>query len=101
MINIPPKWIVRHFKRITRRSHFAELAISVALIISGLGLVFLYKMIYLEIVKGPKKAIYGQPPLPRTIKNGGAKEDRTPDLVNAIHALYQLSYGPNGAALCK
>ena len=28
-------------------------------------------------------------------KNGGAKEDRTPDLVNAIHALYQLSYGPN------
>ncbi len=25
---------------------------------------------------------------------GGAREDRTPDLVNAIHALSQLSYGP-------
>ena len=30
-------------------------------------------------------------------KNGGAREDRTPDLVNAIHALSQLSYGPEGA----
>ena len=25
---------------------------------------------------------------------GGAKEDRTPDLLNAIQALSQLSYGP-------
>jgi hypothetical protein len=25
---------------------------------------------------------------------GGAEGDRTPDLVNAIHALSQLSYGP-------
>ena len=36
---------------------------------------------------------FGLPQKPS--KNGGAKEDRTPDLVNAIHALYQLSYGPN------
>ena len=27
--------------------------------------------------------------------DGGAEGDRTPDLVNAIHALYQLSYDPN------
>ena len=27
-------------------------------------------------------------------KNGGAKGSRTPDLLNAIQALYQLSYGP-------
>jgi hypothetical protein len=26
--------------------------------------------------------------------DGGAEGDRTPDLVNAIHALYQLSYDP-------
>ena len=26
---------------------------------------------------------------------GGVKEDRTPDLYNAIVALYQLSYDPN------
>ena len=30
----------------------------------------------------------------QTGRNGGAREDRTPDLVNAIHALSQLSYGP-------
>jgi hypothetical protein len=27
---------------------------------------------------------------------GGAKEDRTPDLLNAIQALSQLSYNPIG-----
>jgi hypothetical protein len=27
-------------------------------------------------------------------KGGGARRDRTADLVNAIHALSQLSYGP-------
>ena len=27
-------------------------------------------------------------------KTGGARRDRTADLVNAIHALSQLSYGP-------
>jgi hypothetical protein len=27
-------------------------------------------------------------------KIGGAEGDRTPDLMNAIHALSQLSYGP-------
>ena len=27
---------------------------------------------------------------------GGAKGSRTPDLLNAIQALYQLSYGPTG-----
>ena len=28
------------------------------------------------------------------MKTGGAKEDRTPDLLNAIQALSQLSYNP-------
>jgi hypothetical protein len=28
-------------------------------------------------------------------KVGGARRDRTADLVNAIHALSHLSYGPN------
>ncbi len=30
--------------------------------------------------------------------SGGAKQDRTADLYNAIVALYQLSYGPS---LCE
>ncbi len=29
---------------------------------------------------------------------GGAKEDRTPDLYNAIVALSQLSYGPTSSS---
>ena len=32
---------------------------------------------------------------PKAAKVGGARGSRTPDLVNAIHALSQLSYGPN------
>ena len=31
---------------------------------------------------------------PKPLKDGGAKEARTPDLLNAIQALYQLSYDP-------
>ena len=34
-------------------------------------------------------------------ENGGARRDRTDDLVNAIHALSQLSYGPTLAARAK
>lgn len=41
------------------------------------------------------------PEIPRMVrelityeKNGGAKGSRTPDLLNAIQALSQLSYGP-------
>ena len=30
----------------------------------------------------------------KTIKDGGAKGIRTPDLLNAIQTLYQLSYDP-------
>ena len=30
----------------------------------------------------------------RLIRFGGAKEARTPDLLNAIQTLYQLSYDP-------
>ncbi len=33
------------------------------------------------------------------LKNGGAKQDRTADLYNAIVALYQLSYGPDSAQM--
>lgn len=32
--------------------------------------------------------------------NGGAKEARTPDLLNAIQTLYQLSYDPNHQTEC-
>ena len=36
------------------------------------------------------------------IRNGGAEGVRTPDLLNAIQALYQLSYDPiKGAANLK
>ncbi len=30
-----------------------------------------------------------------TLNGGGAKEDRTPDLLHAMQALSQLSYGPS------
>lgn len=33
------------------------------------------------------------------LKLGGAREDRTPDLVIANDALSQLSYGPKGSAI--
>ena len=32
--------------------------------------------------------------IPNCVRDGGAKGDRTPDLLNAIQALSQLSYGP-------
>jgi hypothetical protein len=32
---------------------------------------------------------------------GGAEGDRTPDLMNAIHALSQLSYSPIGKKACR
>ena len=32
------------------------------------------------------------------VSNGGAKEDRTPDLLRAKQALSQLSYGPYGGS---
>jgi hypothetical protein len=35
-----------------------------------------------------------QPKRPKAAKVGGARRDRTADLVNAIHALSHLSYGP-------
>ena len=40
------------------------------------------------------------------VRRGGAKGSRTPDLYNAIVALYQLSYGPkndtdNTAKICR
>jgi hypothetical protein len=36
-------------------------------------------------------------------RNGGARRDRTDDLMLAKHALYQLSYGPSlqGSELCR
>src|SRR3981081_2600222 len=35
-----------------------------------------------------------RPPLPAPYRPSGGEGDRTPDLVNAIHALSQLSYAP-------
>lgn len=34
-------------------------------------------------------------------KGGGVEGDRTPDLMNAIHALSQLSYDPNFQSVCE
>ena len=33
----------------------------------------------------------------RSIKNGGAERDRTVDLLHAMQALFQLSYGPENS----
>ena len=59
-------------------------------------------------IRTPVTAVKGRCPRPlddrdkwgNTGKNnfGGVKEDRTPDLYNAIVALYQLSYDPS---LCE
>ena len=38
---------------------------------------------------------------PEFIENGGAEEIRTPDLLNANQALFQLSYGPERQLLKK
>ena len=55
-----------------------------------------------QIVVPPQFAnqndIYSQSILNCTdLPNGGADRDRTDDLMNAIHALSQLSYGPTDA----
>ncbi len=43
-----------------------------------------------------------RPPLVLRAKDGGAEGVRTPDLLNAIQALYQLSYDPNRSGVkCK
>ena len=42
----------------------------------------------------PSSAAFGSDRLQVLGKLGGARRDRTADLVNAIHALSQLSYGP-------
>ena len=40
------------------------------------------------------RAAGGLPPEARRAKGGGARRNRTADLLNAIQALSQLSYGP-------
>ena len=52
-------------------------------------------------IRTPVAAVKGRCPRPlddrdgmHKISFGGAKQDRTADLYNAIVALYQLSYGP-------
>lgn len=58
----------------------------------------------LERVKGiePSQPAWKAGALPlsytRCIKSGGGKGSRTPDLLNAIQALYQLSYTPSKKA---
>ena len=47
----------------------------------------------------PDPRAHKGPPIPRRSPDGGARRDRTDDLMLAKHALYQLSYGPIGAAL--
>ena len=37
----------------------------------------------------------------KRVKFGGARRDRTDDLMLAKHALYQLSYGPDGEVWSK
>ena len=51
-------------------------------------------------IRTPVAAVKGRCPRPTRRwghSTGGAGRDRTDDLVNAIHALSQLSYGPRTA----
>ena len=64
----------------------------------NLGKVVLYQLSYSRarttmLPSPPPPRNADRPPLPRDSPNGG-EGDRTPDLVNAIHALSQLSYAP-------
>ena len=43
----------------------------------------------------PAPSFGGEPSQSRKITDGGAKGSRTLDLLNAIQALYQLSYRPS------
>ena len=59
-------------------------------------------------IRTPVAAVKGQCPRPlddgdaglKTGRPGGARRDRTADLLHAMQALSQLSYSPNGAAHC-
>jgi hypothetical protein len=59
-------------------------------------------LVRLRFFRKLKKSKVRQPSLFATLraKAGGGKGNRTPDLLNAIQALYQLSYTPkkNGAS---
>ena len=70
----------------------------------NLGKVVLYQLSYSRVppksnrsMRGylpPRQRLTGQTVRPSTVRPSGGEGDRTPDLVNAIHALSQLSYAP-------
>ena len=69
----------------------------------NLGKVVLYQLSYSRVgrILAPGPTVGNQNPacfpasrLPRFPSCNGGEGDRTPDLVNAIHALSQLSYAP-------
>jgi hypothetical protein len=63
----------------------------------NLGKVVLYQLSYSRQQPGTHCSVGGplmQPPHLIAKTTNGGEGDRTPDLVNAIHALSQLSYAP-------
>jgi hypothetical protein len=65
----------------------------------NLGKVVLYQLSYSRkavriLAPGPPRRNDPQADLARPKRGSGGEGDRTPDLVNAIHALSQLSYAP-------
>ena len=65
----------------------------------NLGKVVLYQLSYSReadriLAPGPARRNGARARLPSGARRSGGEGDRTPDLVNAIHALSQLSYAP-------
>ena len=50
----------------------------------------------MSIAAGPRNVFMGRDETLMRSASGGARRDRTDDLMLAKHALYQLSYGPFG-----
>ena len=88
----PPRADILHFSPASRAGNGTRTRDP------NLGKVVLYQLSYSRarttmLPSPPPPRNADRPPLPRDSPNGG-EGDRTPDLVNAIHALSQLSYAP-------
>src|SRR6267378_3403187 len=64
----------------------------------NLGKVVLYQLSYSRALRKSNRSVglhlRPLPPRAASYRQSGGEGDRTPDLVNAIHALSQLSYAP-------